>query len=521
MVCCASIGRCCSSICSFFFGCCGHNKTHDPKGTTLVEERTCTDKLMLILIIIACIGSGIVISMASTLGGNPQKIIKGIDLNGDICGYSNATLHAPYAALVNPLTSDPIALQVWICLPTCDMTANYTNSYMTNLYSSTAFYGYCVPTFGFNATTPSGGTANSQFQAQFDGYQSQISRGVADLGNAWQIILLSLATSLFFSYVYMWLTNKFAKIIIWMCIILVAVAGFFVGYAFLTAAASAPTGTDPDRIKAYTYAGYVFIALTALFVLIILGLSSQIAVAIEVVKEGSKAVNDMKLLVFFPLIPLALCMGYMVYWIYGALFIFSVSTLVSQPIPSACYTRDYASWAYYGGLNGAALGGTTNSLPANFSTFIVGTSYRPLAAYHVFHGLWITQFLVYLCYFVIAGSVCGWYFTISDANDEKILGGKDGGSYIPITRSVLRTLRYHLGTIAFASLIIAIINFIRIVVKYIELKTRSNPPSHLQKAIFCIIQCCLKCVECWYVDERGMERGRGGKGGRQREMSGR
>ena len=59
-----------------------------------------------------------------------------------------------------------------------------------------------------------------------------------------------------------------------------------------------------------------------------------------------------------------------------------------------------------------------------------------------------------------------------------------------------RAVRYHLGTIAFAALIIAVVQMIRVTVKYIELKTRSTPPNYLQRAIFCLIQCCLKCVEC-------------------------
>jgi hypothetical protein len=196
-----------------------------------------------------------------------------------------------------------------------------------------------------------------------------------------------------------------------------------------------------------------------------------------------------QLIVFTPLLPLLICAGYVVYWIYGALFIFSVSDLVTTSTPDDClyYTEFHPKYN--------VLSPVRNANPANYSYFEVNSSFRPLAAYWVFHGLWTVQFCVYFGYFVLAGAVCAWYFTLSDADGNKIVGGDKGGSHVPILASLGRAVRYHLGTIAFAALIIAIVNFIRITVKYIEMKTRSNPPNHLQKAIFCVIQCCLKCIE--------------------------
>jgi len=93
---------------------------------------------------------------------------------------------------------------------------------------------------------------------------------------------------------------------------------------------------------------------------------------------------------------------------------------------------------------------------------------------------------------------------MTDANGNKIIGGEQGGSRAPILASLYRTIRYHLGTIAFASLIIATVQFIRITVKYIEQRTRTNPPNYLQKAIFCILQCCLKCIE-WSANTQATE----------------
>jgi len=55
-----------------------------------------------------------------------------------------------------------------------------------------------------------------------------------------------------------------------------------------------------------------------------------------------------------------------------------------------------------------------------------------------------------------------------------------------------------LGTVAFASLILATIQFIRSCIRYLEsqLKSITGDPGKIQKIFFCILQCCLCCVEC-------------------------
>jgi len=55
---------------------------------------------------------------------------------------------------------------------------------------------------------------------------------------------------------------------------------------------------------------------------------------------------------------------------------------------------------------------------------------------------------------------------------------------------------FNLGTITIAAFIIAIIQFLRTMVAYIERKSGSQPPNCFKRAVFCLVSCCLKCVEC-------------------------
>ena len=72
-------------------------------------------------------------------------------------------------------------------------------------------------------------------------------------------------------------------------------------------------------------------------------------------------------------------------------------------------------------------------------------------AYGIFMLLWLINFVRMVGWTVMAGAFCYWYFfSDDDPADPKMK------SSFPILGSVYRTFRYHLGTVAFASLIVAI-----------------------------------------------------------------
>jgi len=75
--------------------------------------------------------------------------------------------------------------------------------------------------------------------------------------------------------------------------------------------------------------------------------------------------------------------------------------------------------------------------------------------YFIFGGLWKNAFLEALCQFILASSVCIWYFS----------GGQK--AHRPIGRSLHKAWRYHLGSLAFGSLILAIVQFIRLILAYV------------------------------------------------------
>lgn len=94
--------------------------------------------------------------------------------------------------------------------------------------------------------------------------------------------------------------------------------------------------------------------------------------------------------------------------------------------------------------------------------------------------------------FILASCASIWYFNQGkDGVDEK---GE-------VTTSFKRAFRYHLGSLAFGSLIVAIIQMIIAVLEYIKNKTdntgaqKSKIYKCLISCVECILYCILKCVE--------------------------
>ena len=79
--------------------------------------------------------------------------------------------------------------------------------------------------------------------------------------------------------------------------------------------------------------------------------------------------------------------------------------------------------------------------------------------YHLFGLYWGTEFFLACHEMAIAGAFCQFYWT----RDKRKVS-------FPVLRGIWWVFRYHLGTVAFGSCIIAIIQLIRTILAYIQNK---------------------------------------------------
>ena len=89
--------------------------------------------------------------------------------------------------------------------------------------------------------------------------------------------------------------------------------------------------------------------------------------------------------------------------------------------------------------------------------------------------------------FIIASACSMWYYS----------HGPDSELTLPVSRSYKMVFRYHFGSLAFGALLLAIVQFLQLVVEAVKRQAESTGQSNkcFEYVIKCI-ECFLQCVEC-------------------------
>lgn len=472
-------------------GCCGDTNELKNGMQKISQTRSCTDIFFLLLWVASWAGVCLIISLAQKAGANPYKLIRGVSIDGDICGYDNA-VNLDYVAWPNPIQDyDRI-----ICVSSCDATDNYGNSdasvptltRMAYRYKTSQLGYYCLPTTAALDLLPS-----VSVDWESSDITRQCSQAAADTAATWHALAISAGAALIITFLFVAFLGKCAG-----CVLLTAIAAIIGGSSLISAFLivwgldSTHRVADPNLAKAALVFGVVLAAMVLIALCVLIAMYTRIRIAVEVVKEAAHAVGDMKSIICFPLVPFIITLCYIALWAACMIYVFSVTeTAPLSSLPSSMRTLATTPASMWAGSSVS-----TNANPLTYYPTYRTNYWRGLAAYLFFHLLWQIQFFFYFGYLTFAGATADWYFTPRDKEGYKIVGGPDGLSRCPVCRSCCRSLRYHIGTVALSSLIIAVIQFIRAVLLYVEKKTVGSPPNKLQQIVFCVIQCCLKCVQC-------------------------
>ncbi|XP_046915269.2 choline transporter-like 2 isoform X1 [Dermatophagoides farinae] len=198
-------------------------------------------------------------------------------------------------------------------------------------------------------------------------------------------------------------------------------------------------------------------------------LCNRIRLAVAVIEEASKAVNNTKSTLMFPLVPFTLKVAILTF----ALFAFVTISTGSQA-------------RYRNQLTGTACSPLTE-IDNNC------TKIRPFdrSLVYLAHGfnlfalIWVLYFISGLFYVTLSGVFADYYWT----RDKRDI------SFFVLLNSFGRCIFYHLGSIAFGSLLIAIVRFIRIILEYIDQKCKKYPNNVISRFFMGCCKCCLWCLE--------------------------
>ncbi|XP_063393664.1 choline transporter-like 2 isoform X3 [Cydia fagiglandana] len=227
--------------------------------------------------------------------------------------------------------------------------------------------------------------------------------------------------------------------------------------------------------------------------LIVIFLRSRITIAIALIREGSKAVIDIKSTVFFPIFPWIIQCGVLAYFATVLVYLLSIGEpefkVVGLNETCDCGTtykdQDTCNPSVF--LEKCKQVGTTRACEdaiCHFSGLVSPHEVNYMHFVNLLGCCWAMFFISGCADMILAGAFSKWYWTFDKRNVP----------FWTLTAAIYRTVCFHLGTVAFGALIIAIVRVIRIMLEYIDhkLKKFDNP---LTRCILCCCKCCFWCLE--------------------------
>ncbi|KAJ4932233.1 hypothetical protein JOQ06_010658 [Pogonophryne albipinna] len=326
-----------------------------------------------------------------------------------------------------------------------------------------------------------------------------------DYTKSWYWILIGLVIAMLTSLLFIVLLRFLAGIMVWVMIVMVIlVLGYgifhcYMEYAALQGEAGANVtlqeiGFQADftvylQIRQTWLAFMIILAIVeVIIILLLIFLRKRILIAIALIKEASRTIGHVMCSLFYPLFTFLLLAIVIAYWGVTAVFL----STSNQPIykvfnetmcdhsRKTCEPANYSIsiektqcpdseclFAFYGGETA-------------YHKYLIGLQF-----YNVFLFFWCANFVTALGQMTLAGAFASYYWAFNKPDDVPAF---------PVFSSLGRSLRYHTGTLAFGSLILSIVQIIRVLLEYLDHKLK-GAHNKCTKFLLCCLKCCFWCLE--------------------------
>ncbi|KAJ8363433.1 hypothetical protein SKAU_G00122640 [Synaphobranchus kaupii] len=326
-----------------------------------------------------------------------------------------------------------------------------------------------------------------------------------DYTQSWHWILLGLVIAMVVSLIFIVLLRYLAGIMVWVMIVLVIlVIGYGIFHCFMEyARLKGEPGADVtinDLGLLTDFSVYLQIRQTWLAFLIILSivevviilllifLRKRVLIAIALIKEASRTIGHVMSSLFYPLFTFALLTLVIAYWAITAVFLSTSNEQIYKVVNKTdCgYSMDNCDPKTFNTTNITAECPDAECL---FAFYGGETSYHKylifLQFYNVFLFFWCANFVTALGQVTLAGAFASYYWAFKKPEDIPPS---------PILSSLGRALRYHTGSLAFGSLILSIVQVIRVVLEYLDHKLK-GAQNKCAKFMLSCLKCCFWCLE--------------------------
>ncbi|XP_053381020.1 choline transporter-like protein 2 isoform X2 [Mercenaria mercenaria] len=341
----------------------------------------------------------------------------------------------------------------------------------------------------------------SQYLAKFYALKNYAELVFKDCINAWWLILACLGGAAVFCFIWIILLRFIAGIIVWATLVLfLGVWAFGTYYSFDRYYYLKNNGNPAEQYDvAPLFAGefnyylglkktWLAFACTCstlllIFLLIFLFLVKRICIAIELIKESSRAIGNMIFTLIWPVFPFLMQLAFFAYYVVSAAYVASMGA--SQFYNNATNTTDDGGVTYYLKRAPCDVNDQNTGEVCEFVKY-GGDEYTiPLEVFLLFMFFWGMNFIVALGQMTLAGAFASYYWAFEKPKDIPAF---------PLTGSIYRSLRFHMGSLAFGSLLIAIVQMIRVFLEYLDHKLKGSGNAVAKFFLKCL-KCCMWCLE--------------------------
>uniref|UniRef100_A0A663DRF8 Choline transporter-like protein n=1 Tax=Aquila chrysaetos chrysaetos TaxID=223781 RepID=A0A663DRF8_AQUCH len=298
---------------------------------------------------------------------------------------------------------------------------------------------------------------------------------------SWYWIIIGLVIAMVASFIFIVLLRFLAGIMVWVMIVMVIlVLGYGIFHCYMEyAKLKGEAGSDVSLkdlgfqtdLRVYLHLRQTWLAfmiilciVEVVIILLLIFLRKRILIAIALIKEASRAVGHIMMSLLFPFTA-----------VYPFLLLFPSLRLCSpgrkllrcQRSSSCALTAPSASFAFYGGET------------AYHKYLII------LQFFNVFMFFWLANFVIALGQVTLAGAFASYYWAFKKPDDMPAF---------PLFSAFGRALRYHTGSLAFGSLILAIVQVIRVTLEYLDHRLKAADNKFAKFLLSCL-KCCFWCLE--------------------------
>ncbi|XP_014054946.1 choline transporter-like protein 1 isoform X1 [Salmo salar] len=486
-----------------------------------LEDRSCTDLPWFLLFTVFCVGMGSICGFTIATGG-AGRLVFGYDSYGNTCGQRNEQIEGvrlsgldqtdkKYVFFLDPCNIDIVQRKIKsmaLCVSLCpdEELKTYQDLKRFAMHNGSELCSYelaghkypdlperfdkCpklpVPPSKslpvFNRCTPVDISCYAKFAeavVMFVSDNSVLHRLIGGVMASKEIIVGLCLLALVLSMILMVIIRYISAVLVWILTAMV-VLGSLAGTSILwwmyidnrltanktlsketaetteTKDAKEEAGMTRDKAQVllvYAIAATVF---TVILLLLMLFMRKRVALTIALFHVAGKVFIHLPLLT---LQPFCTFLALLLFWMYWGLVLLFLGT-TGNPVQNE-----------ETGLTEFRLTG-----PLQYMTW-----------YHAVGLIWISEFILACQQMTVAGAVVTYYYT----RDKTRL------PVTPILSSVLRLMRYHLGTVAKGSFIITLVKIPRLFLMYVhnQLKGKENACARcMLKTCICCLWCLEKCL---------------------------